>query len=389
MSTFAKVAVAAVAVIAVGLVGMTFLQPGGNGGVGAPSAAPSPAVVPTAPPDPTAPPLTGQFTSPSHGYTIASPEGWSTRAATAPWTSGIVDYFNEGSDLIYPGTTESPGPAFLALASQALGDRTPAEFEADVWQILIDDDPVAATCSSSAEPITIDGATGSIACKAAVVADGGRGYVVMLWTVGDEAWIEEVYDDAWLASVVATMDLQPEDAVDAVTSSAPTAPPLTGAFTSPSHGYTISYPDTWETRPATAPWTTQWVDWFNESGDLLHDAGAPGALFLSLASQPLGDRTRAEWEADVDEILAVDDPAGPPCSSAAAQITIDGAPGIRCGNVALVTEGGRGYWIMLYTSNDGPWLGEANEVAWFESVLATMELHPEDAVDAAASPAPS
>jgi hypothetical protein len=229
MSTFAKVAVAAVAVIAVGLVGMTFLQPGGNGGVGAPSAAPSPTVVPTAPPDPT----------------------------------------------------------------------------------------------------------------------------------------------------------------DAVTSSAPTAPPLTGAFTSPSHGYTISYPDTWETRPATAPWTTQWVDWFNESGDLLHDAGAPGALFLSLASQPLGDRTRAEWEADVDEILAVDDPAGPPCSSAAAQITIDGAPGIRCGKVALVTEGGRGYWIMLYTSNDGPWLGEANEVAWFESVLATMELHPEDAVDAAASPAPS
>jgi hypothetical protein len=229
MSTFAKVAVAAVAVIAVGLVGMTFLQPGGNGGVGAPSAAPSPTVVPTAPPDPT----------------------------------------------------------------------------------------------------------------------------------------------------------------DAVTSSAPTAPPLTGAFTSPSLGYTISYPDTWETRPATAPWTTQWVDWFNESGDLLHDAGAPGSLFLSLASQPLGDRTRAEWEADVDEILAVDDPAGPPCSSAAAQITIDGAPGIRCGKVALVTEGGRGYWIMLYTSNDGPWLGEANEVAWFESVLATMELHPEDAVDAVASPAPS
>ena len=231
MNTFAKVAVAAVAVIAVGFLGMTFLQPGGNGGVGAPSPTPSPTVAPTPSltptptaiptPDPTAPPLTGQFTSPSHGYTIGLPEGWSTRPATAPWTAGIVDFFNEGSDLLYPGTLESPGAVFLALASQPLGDRTRAEFEADVWQIMVEDDPGAATCSASAEPITIDGAPGVMGCSAAIVTDGGRGYVVMRWTTGDAPWIEDVYDDAWLASVLATMELQPEDAVDDVESPSP------------------------------------------------------------------------------------------------------------------------------------------------------------------------
>ena len=226
MNSFAKFAVAAVAVIAVGLVGLSFLRPVGNGGVGAPSAVASPTVAPTPTPTPTpspvpvptAPPLTGQFTSPSHGYTIGYPEGWSTKPATAPWTSGVVDYFNAGSDLLAPG---DPGHAFVALASQPLGDRTRAEWEADAWQILIDDDPVNEGCASSAEPITIDGAPGLSACNAVVVSDGGRGYLVMLWTPGDAAWIEEVYDDAWLRSVVATMELQPDDATDAVASPAP------------------------------------------------------------------------------------------------------------------------------------------------------------------------
>jgi hypothetical protein len=216
MSTFAKVAVAAVAVIAVGLVGLTFLQPGGNGGVGAPSAAPSPTVAPTASPtpaptpapsaDPTAPPLTGQFTSPTHGYAISYPEGWNARAATAPWTGNIVDYFNDGSDIIAPA---DPGSPFIALASQPLGDRTREQFEADYWQIMVDDDPAAATCAATAEPITIDGAAGLMACKAALVTDGGRGYVAMMWS-SDGA----PYDDAWFASVLATMTLDPEAAVD-------------------------------------------------------------------------------------------------------------------------------------------------------------------------------
>lgn len=228
MSTFSKFAVAAVVVIAVGYLGLTFLGPSGTGTGGGPSAVPSATVAPTATPTPTptptpspvptAPPLTGQFTSPSHGYAISYPEGWSPRPASAPWTSGVVDFFNEGSDLLAPG---DPGNPFLALASQPLGDRTRVEWEADVWQILVDDDPGTAVCSSAAEPITIDGAPGISACNTALVTDGGRGYVVMLWLSSDDPRDAEVYDDAWFASVLSTMELHPEDAIDAAASPSP------------------------------------------------------------------------------------------------------------------------------------------------------------------------
>ncbi len=99
-----------------------------------------------------------------------------------------------------------------------------------------------------------------------------------------------------------------------------------------------------------------------------------------MASQRLGDRSPAEWEADVWQIMADDDPASD-CASSAEPVTVDGSSGVICGNLALVTDGGRGYWIVAYTSDDDPSLAEIYDDAWFASVLATMELHPEDAVD--------
>lgn len=168
----------------------------------------------------------------------------------------------------------------------------------------------------------------------------------------------------------------------------PTAPPLTGQFTSDRHGYSISYPEGWSTRPATAPWTAGFVDFGHEGGDVLYDASVPAHLFLALASQPLADRTPAEFEADVWQVLVDDDPASD-CATTAEPITVDGAAGVICSNVVLVTAGGRGYFILLYTSDDEAWIGELHDDAWFRTVLATMELYPEDAVDGAASPAPS
>ena len=49
--------------------------------------------------------------------------------------------------------------------------------------------------------------------------------------------------------------------------------------------------------------------------------------------------------------------------------------------VAVVTTAGRGYWIQLYTGGDGPFPSNVYDQAWFEEVLATMQLHPEDAGD--------
>lgn len=223
MNTFAKLAVAAVAVIAVGVLGLTFLGPKDGGVGGAPGATPSatvaptptPSPTPTATPDPTAPPLTGQFTSPSHGYTISYPATWTTRPASEPWTTEFVDYFDQQGDLLLSEA------AFLSLASQPLAGRTPAEWEGDVWQILIDDEPATAGCSAEAEPITIDGAAGVFACNLALVTSGGRGYWIMLFTMGEESWVDDVYDREWFDSVLATMKLYPEDAVDSVASPAP------------------------------------------------------------------------------------------------------------------------------------------------------------------------
>jgi hypothetical protein len=171
----------------------------------------------------------------------------------------------------------------------------------------------------------------------------------------------------------------------ATSTPAPTTPPLTGQFTSASHGYSIALPESWSTKAATAPWTTEYVDYFNASGDLLL-GGEHG--FLALASQPLGDRTPAEWEADVWQIVINAEPELAGCSAAAEPITIDGAPGVFGCDLALVTSGGRGYWIRDFLADDAPW-GSIYDRAFFDSMLATMELHPEDAVDAVASAAPS
>jgi len=225
MNTFAKLAVAAVAVVAVGFIGMNFLGSNGTGGVGAPSVSPSATVAPTATPTPTpspaptAPPLSGQFTSGMHGLTIRYPATWERRPATKPWTSGFIDFANESGDVLYEPS--NPGNIWLAMASQPLGDRTSAEWEADVWQYLVNDDPAAASCSSEAQPVTIDGAAGVIGCGLALVTDGGRGYFIQSYVSSDVPINAEIYDEAWFASVLATMQLKPDDAVDTSESPAP------------------------------------------------------------------------------------------------------------------------------------------------------------------------
>jgi hypothetical protein len=69
---------------------------------------------------------------------------------------------------------------------------------------------------------------------------------------------------------------------------------------------------------------------------------------------------------------------------------VDGATGLigaDC-NYIWVTTAGRGYRIRLYTSGDYPPAGATYNREWFEGVLATVQLHPEDAVDVAPSATP-
>jgi len=103
-------------------------------------------------------------------------------------------------------------------------------------------------------------------------------------------------------------------------------------------------------------------------------------LFMTIASMPLEGATAEQWATD----QYASDYAGE-CPDAE-PITVNGVTGvISAGDCSLpvmfVAKGDRGYLIMLRVSPDEPWLAPVYDRAWFESVLATVQLHPEDAVD--------
>jgi hypothetical protein len=160
-----------------------------------------------------------------------------------------------------------------------------------------------------------------------------------------------------------------------------TAPSLTETFTSAVHGLSVSYPAGWVTKAASEPWTGPEWSFEDPKVDIVHDPSLDDHLFLGIGSVPL-DATRADqWVAD--RMAAYE-------CSATEPVTVDGASGSICvdGALALVSTGGRGYMILLYTSGDEGWLESVYDRAWFEDILATVDLRPEDAVDTAPSASP-
>jgi hypothetical protein len=151
------------------------------------------------------------------------------------------------------------------------------------------------------------------------------------------------------------------------------APPLTQSFTSTLHGISMSYPEGWTAQDATELWTGEPFNFGEPPADTLYDPSLTDHLFLSMASQPIGDSTPDEWVAEHLFECTGSEPAA-----------VDGATGLigagDC-NVVAVTTDGRGYIFALYTSGDEAWLGPTFDRAWFEEVLVTVQLHPEDAVD--------
>lgn len=164
----------------------------------------------------------------------------------------------------------------------------------------------------------------------------------------------------------------------------PLAPaPLTQAFTSKVHGISMSYPEGWIVRAATEPWTPRpdLYQFIHPGFDVLHDPVLTDHLFLDIMSHPIGDSTPADW---VAARLAGDGGC-----SATEPITVDGAAGlIGAGDckIVAITTAGRGYTIELTASVDDPAAVAPYDMAWFKDVVATVKLHPEDAVDAKPSP---
>ena len=174
-----------------------------------------------------------------------------------------------------------------------------------------------------------------------------------------------------------TATLQPTATPEPTPSPPASPPPLTQTFTSTLHGYSVSYPEGWTAEAATEPWTASTfpLSFTVPQVDWLYDPDLEADLFLAIASQPIGDSTPEDW---VAEQMASEEG----CGADTAPVTVDGASGVIGGescSVAVVTTAGRGYWFQLYTGNSAP--AVTYYQAWFEEILATVHLAPEDAVD--------
>jgi hypothetical protein len=161
-------------------------------------------------------------------------------------------------------------------------------------------------------------------------------------------------------------------------------PALTERYTSAIHGISAAYPSGWTVFPASGPWTPG-SGLPSECGDdtcadhiYQRETNSP---FLDFASQSLGGRSGEQWAAEVLKAPALE----ATCPAETEPVTIDGAPGMiatLCPNgllTALAWVGNRGYFIVLYRIDD---------LDWFKEVLAAIELHPEDAIDAVPSSSP-
>ena len=122
-------------------------------------------------------------------------------------------------------------------------------------------------------------------------------------------------------------------------------------------------------------------------GDVIYDpVSDTGHLWIMVASQPLGGTSGEQWVDDILTGLSSDGICEPPNE----RVTIDAAEGGLCSSASAVTSAGdRGYLILLYVSGDDPTVGITYDQAFFNEMLATVQLIPEDAVDTGSSSAPS
>jgi hypothetical protein len=222
MNSYAKLAIAAAVVIAVGALGLAFLRPGQGPGVGGPGESASPSTSPSAtgsqPVSP--PPLSETFTSSMNGLSISYPAGWVAVPATEPWTTQLLNFQSPASDHVYDPVLQDQ--LFLGLASRAL------EGEAgDAWARAFLEDP-REECAAPPEAVSVDGAEGLLCGTVAFVWTADRGYMIRLYTSSDEPWLADTYDRAWFDDVLATVQLQPEDAVDGVSPSPSQPSPSAG-----------------------------------------------------------------------------------------------------------------------------------------------------------------
>lgn len=167
------------------------------------------------------PPFMERFDSPLHGLSIGYPSGWRTRAATEPWGHGEVAFGAPDVDVIFDPTLRDD--LYFAVVSEPLGGKSGTDWVNDLAfpsSVGICKGPGGAAGGTVpfhghyAEFLACDephGAGGHVV----MVATATRGYIIYLH-VGDERLLQATYDWDWFEAALETVDLRPEDALDAL-----------------------------------------------------------------------------------------------------------------------------------------------------------------------------
>jgi hypothetical protein len=227
MPSSARLALTIVAIAAVGVVGLTLVQGPMTGPAASPSPTPSLSLV-SPPPSPFTPPpspFTGRFDSAVHGLSISYPAGWETRPATEPWKHDVVTFGASEIDVIIDPTLQAD--LYIALVSEPLRGLSGEAWVngvngVDVCGPRRDGEGVTGGSYrlDSAKGFAVSRVRGAqpAGCQYVAAATETRGYIIRLH-VGDEGH-PEAYGWGWFESVLETVDLRPEEAIDALSPSA-------------------------------------------------------------------------------------------------------------------------------------------------------------------------
>jgi hypothetical protein len=177
------------------------------------------------------PPFTERFDSPLHGLSIGYPSGWRRRAATEPWGHDEIAFGAPGVDVIFDPTLRDD--LYFAVVSEPLDVKSGSRVHEyrQPFDLLPSVGICKAATGGGGGSDTLDGARGWFQqCgtpfgtdSVATVATATRGYIIYLHVGEKRAAVAATrrigrlvparYEGDWfLAALVETVDLHPEDA---------------------------------------------------------------------------------------------------------------------------------------------------------------------------------
>jgi hypothetical protein len=164
--------------------------------------------------------FTERFDSPLHGVSIGYPSGWRTRAATEPWGHGELAFGAPDVDVIFHPTLRED--FYFAVVSEPLGGPSGrgrayvnAPLLPDSWGICKGPGGSGGNDTFQGHPayFTDCDEPHGAGSHVVIVATATRGYIIYV-RVPDERRLQATNME-WLEAALETVDLRPEDALDA------------------------------------------------------------------------------------------------------------------------------------------------------------------------------